>query len=396
MTRNRLPGAGTALLAIFLLTAVGTMLFEPAAGQGPALVPTFEWDPDWPRPLPEKWAVGPMVGVAVDDRDHIWVIHRRSVLLEDQRYTAAAQDPPIAECCVPAPPILEFDREGNLLSAWGGPGAGYEWPQREHGLHVDADGHVWTAGNGPDDAHVLKFTRDGTFVLQIGRQGRSGGNGDTRNLQRAADMKVDPATNELYVADGYGNRRVIVFDADTGAFKRMWGGFGNPPDASSAAAEDEPLDATGRGPDQFTNPPLQVTAVHCVTVADDGLVYVCDRDNRRIQVFALDGTYRTQLFINRAAPSRRSASRVAFSPDAEQRYLYVADFNSRVVVVERRSLAILDAFGGEGGGPGQFRGIHHLATDSSGNLYVAESNPGSRVQKFVYRGLGPASGSVAN
>jgi DNA-binding beta-propeller fold protein YncE len=176
----------------------------------------------------------------------------------------------------------------------------------------------------------------------------------------------------------------------------MWGGFGSRPDAPSGPAVDEPLDATGPGPDRFTNPPLQVTAVHCVTVADDGLVYVCDRDNRRIQVFTLDGTYRTQLFVNRAAPSRRSASRVAFSPDAAQRFMYVADFNSRVVVVERRTLAILDAFGSEGNGPGQFRGIHHLATDSSGNLYVAESNPGSRVQKFVYRGLGVPSASVAD
>ena len=379
MSSSRHVLAAGVLLVLLAALAVGQGALERAAaarGQGAGQVPRFEVDPGWPA-IPDTLNMGEVTSVAVDRQDHVWILHRPAS----------------------GPAVLEFDAAGRYLQGWGGPGDGYEWPAIAHGIFVDHKDNVWVggrSGEAPADDMLLKFTANGTLLLQIGRRGASAGNADTANLHQPADQFVHGATNELLVADGYGNRRVIVFDADTGAFKRMWGGFGNPPDASPAAAEDEPLDATGRGPDQFTNPPLQVTAVHCVTVASDGLVYVCDRDNRRIQVFALDGTYRTQLFINRAAPSRRSASRVAFSPDAEQRYLYVADFNSRVVVVERRTLAILDAFGSEGGGPGQFRGIHHLATDSSGNLYVAESNPGSRVQKFVYRGLGAPSGSVSN
>ena len=313
--------------------------------------------------------MGEVTSVAVDRDDHVWILHRPET----------------------APAVLEFDGSGRYLGGWGGPSDAYEWPAVAHGISVDYKNNVWIGGRSPDpptDDMLLKFTAAGELLLQIGRRGASGGNADTMNLRQPADQFVHEGTNELLVADGYGNRRIIVFDADSGEYKRMWGGFGNRPvDDRAGQAESEPLDATGPGPNQFTNPPLEVTAVHCVTVANDGLVYVCDRDNRRIQVFDLDGTYRTQMFLNRAAESRRSASRVAFSPDPAQRFMYVADFNSRVVIVERETLEILGAFGSEGSGPGQFQGIHHLATDSEGNLYVAESAPGSRVQKFVLRGM---------
>ena len=381
MMLKRLSGVGAVLLAIVLIRFVEPPLAEPAAAQSgqPVSAPTFEWDPTWPGPLPEKWAVGPVVGVSVDADDHIWVIHRQSVLLEDARYTAAAQDPPIAECCIPAPPILEFDRDGNLLSSWGGPGAGYEWPQREHGIHVDASGYVWTAGNGPDDAHILKFTRDGTFVLQIGRQGQSGGNQDTRNLQRAADMKVDPATNELYVADGYGNRRVIVFDADSGAFKRMWGAYGNRPDDADIGPYD---------PD--APPAQQFRTAHGIGISSDGLVYVGDRANDRVQVFTRDGAFVKEQFIARHTLLSGAASGVAFSADPAQQYLYVLDgANHRVWIALRESLEILGHFGRHGHWGGQLDVPHNVDVDSSGNLYITETLQGRRVQRFLYQGLAP-------
>ena len=371
MESGRLLVVPAILLAVLAALALGQRAVERAAAaqnRGAREAPRFEVDPRWPD-LPDSVAMGEVTSVAVDRNDHVWILHRPET----------------------APAVLEFDGSGRYLGGWGGPSDAYEWPAVAHGISVDYKNNVWIGGRSPDpptDDMLLKFTAAGELLLQIGRRGASSGNADTMNLRQPADQFVHEGTNELLVADGYGNRRVIVFDADSGEYKRMWGGFGNPPiDEPAGQAESEPLDATGRGPAQFTNPPLEVTAVHCVTVANDGLVYVCDRDNRRIQVFDLDGTYRTQMFLNRAAESRRSASRVAFSPDPEQRFMYVADFNSRVVIVERETLEILGAFGSEGSGPGQFQGIHHLAADSDGNLYVAESAPGSRVQKFVLRGM---------
>ena len=371
---------GATFLLLLAALGLGQRFLERVAvaqNQDTRQVPQFEVDPRWPT-IPDTVEMGEVSSVAVDRRDHVWILHRPDN----------------------GPAVLEFDEAGQFVQGWGGPASGYEWPTIAHGIFVDYKDNVWIGGRSavsPADDMMLKFTGGGTLLLQIGRRGQSAGNTDTTNLHQPADQFVYDETNELLVADGYGNRRVIVFDADTGVYKRMWGGFGNPPvDAPAVpdgttgrpvASPQADSDQTGLGPDQFTNPPMQVTAVHCVVVANDGLVYVCDRDNRRIQVFTLDGQYQAQLFINRAASSQRSVSRVRFSSDPEQRFMYVADFNARVVIVDRQTLEILDSFGSDGTGPGQFQGIHHLAADSNGNIYVAESNPGSRVQKFVFRGM---------
>ena len=381
MTRTLVLVVGAMLLAIVASRTVGPKVFETARAQRQqdVMMPTFQWDPTWPKPLPEKWAVGPVVGVSVDARDHIWIIHRRSALIQDERSTAAAQNPPIAECCVPAPPILEFDQAGNLVSSWGGPGTGYEWPQREHGIYVDANDYVWTAGNGAKDAHILKFTREGKFVLQIGRQGQSRGNNDTQNLQRAADMKVDPTTNELYVADGYGNRRIIVFDADTGAFKRMWGAYGNRP---------EDADIGAYHPD--APPARQFRTAHGVGISKDGLVYVGDRANDRVQVFKNNGAFVEEVFIAKHTRLAGSASGVTFSADPREQYLYVLDgANHRVWILLRESLEILGYFGRHGHWGGQLDVPHNVAVDNKGNLYITESL-GRRVQRFLHQGLAPA------
>jgi hypothetical protein len=247
------------------------------AGAMASAVPRYEVVASWPKPLPNKWLLGQVSGIAVDARDHVWVVHRPRTLSDDER--GAALTPPRSICCIPAPPVLEFDADGHLLSSWGGPGAGYEWPLNEHGIYIDSKENVWIAGNDKADHQILKFTRTGQFLLQIGKAGKTGGSNDTTLLGRPAHMEVDASTDELFVADGYQNRRIVVFDATTGHYKRHWGAYGRPP-------SDEPLPpyAPGQPPSlQFGNP-------HCARLSRDGLLYVCDRSNDRIQVFRKDGT----------------------------------------------------------------------------------------------------------
>jgi DNA-binding beta-propeller fold protein YncE len=336
-------------------------------------VPTFRVDPSWPQ-VPAKWQFGQVASVSVDADDHVWILQRPGTLGAEEKSKAA-------------PPVIEFTPEGKVARAWGGPGAGYEWPSSEHGIYVDPKGFVWIGGNGTNDHQILKFTKDGRFVMQIGRAGKSRGNSDTENLNQPADTFVHTPTNELVVADGYGNRRIIVFDADTGKFKRMWGAFGNRP--SDDPPNPAPADAQPEGAPQFVQP------VHAARVSKDGFVYVSDRGGKRVQVFRLDGTYVSQVFIGRECKAPEcgngsTAASTAFSTDADQRYLFVGNRSqAKVMVFERRTLTLLDAFGEWGSAPGQFGTLHHMASDSKGNLYVTEVTPlrpeNRRVQKFVLR-----------
>jgi len=332
------------------------------------LVPKFEVDPSWPM-LPNNWVLGSVASVDVDSRDHVWIYHRPRSVDEEQRENAA-------------PAVLEFDTEGDFVQGWGGPGDGYEWPANEHGIEVDNQDHVWLGGNGggeSSDDMLLKFTRDGQLVMQIGGRNTSGGNADTDNLNRPSEVAVYSDTNEVFVADGYGNRRVIVFDADTGGYKRMWGAFQNEP--IDASAEQPPPDAELG--------PLQFGTVHGIEVSNDGLVYVSDRDLNRIQVFSIDGTYQTQVFVNRNA-NANSVAGLTFSPDPMQQFVFVADLgNNRIHILDRQTLEVLDSFGEQGMEPGQFGGVHHLAIDSQGNLYTAEAQEGRRAQKLVLTGMVP-------
>ena len=350
---------------------------ESATSGGP-VAPRFEVDPLWPKPLPNHWVIGSTVGVTVDSRDHVWIIHTRSSL--NDREAKAGVLTPVGECCTPAPPVLEFDAEGNLVGSWGGPGDGYDWPTTNHGIAVDPMDNVWIGGNGPDDAHILKFTRNGQFLLQMGKPGGNAGSRDATNFGRAAKVSFDVAANEAFVADGYLNRRVAVLDMSTGAMKRYWGAYGNPPDDTDLGAYDPDAPPAP----QFRNP------VHCAEPTLDGLVYVCDRVNDRIQVFRKDGTFVSEL---RVAPQTRGGGSVwdiAFSRDPAQTYIFLADGgNERVRIIERKTMEILTSFGDGGRQPGQFFGVHSIATDSSGNLYTTETFEGKRVQKFVNLGLAP-------
>jgi DNA-binding beta-propeller fold protein YncE len=297
--------------------------------------------------------------------------------------------------------VLEFDPEGTLVSAWGGPGQGYEWPDLEHGIYVDTRDNVWLGGGGEKDAQLLKFTRQGRFLLQIGRKGQGTGSNDIRNLGAAANMTVDEATNELYVADGYVNHRVIVFDATSGAYKRHWGAYGKRPDDSYFTQSGERLPSPFSGAVQNENrpsqydpdgpPPPQFRIVHVVRIAKDGLVYVCDRTNDRIQVFRKDGTFVKEQFIARATLGSGSVWDIGFSTDPEQRHLVVLDgTNQQVYILLRDTLEVVSGFGQAGRWAGQFYGAHNLGVDSHGNLFVGETYEGKRVQRFVYQGLGPA------
>jgi DNA-binding beta-propeller fold protein YncE len=346
--------------------------------------PEYHVDPFWPRPLPNHWIVGAVVGVAVDRRDHVWITHRPSTLQPNETRSIWKA----------APPVLEFDAEGTLVSSWGGPGAGYEWPQLEHGIYLDDHDNVWLGGGGDKDAQILKFTRDGKFLMQIGRQGKGQGSNDTANLGGAANMVVDHDTNELYVADGYVNHRVIVFDAGTGAYKRHWGAYGRRPDDEYFTRSGERLPGPFSGAVQNENkpsqydpsapPPPQFRIVHAVRISRDGLVYVCDRTNNRLQVFRKDGTFVQEAFLARETFGSGSVWDIGFSTDPDQTWIVVPDgTNQQVYVLERKSLRVVSTFGGAGRWAGQFYGAHNLAINSKGDLFITETYEGKRVQKFA-------------
>ena len=357
--------------------ALGFASLPSATGQAP---PSFTVDPLWPRPLPDHWLLGSVTGVAVDAQDHIWVVHRGYDSMTARTEIGAATSPRTSEeCCVPAPPVLEFDGAGTLVGHWGGPGQGYEWPQSNHGVHVDYKGNVWIGGNGEKDAHILKFTKDGKFLLQVGRFDKNGGSNDPENFGRVAKIWVDPKTNEAYIADGYRNKRVAVIDADTGKMKRYWGAYGNKPDDTNLGA----YDPSAPPAQQFRNP------VHCVERSNDGLVYVCDRANDRLQVFQPDGTFVKEAFYAKNTRGSGSVWDITFSKDPNQKFVMLADGqNERVRIIVRDTLEEIASFGDGGRQPGQFYGVHSIASDSKGNLYTTETYEGKRLQKFVYKGLG--------
>jgi DNA-binding beta-propeller fold protein YncE len=394
--KRTLPIAAAVALAASILSA-----------QAP---PSFQVDPLWPKPLPNHWLLGSVTGVAVDAQDHIWVVHRGYDSMTPRTEIGAATSPKTSdECCVPAPPVLEFDPAGHLVSHWGGPGDKYEWPVSPGGIVVDAKGSVWVTAAGPPeipgsanatgrgrgtastaatpaggaattgqagrgtgrggaaaappkpvDAHVLKFSRKGEFLLQIGKAGMPGAADSTTGLNRPFGVDVDAAGSEVYVADGYANRRVVVFDAATGAYKRHFTGSG----------------------DGFKN-------LSCAKVAKDGTVYVCDRGNNRVQAFDKAGKFLKQGVVSPATLSTGSVWDIALSKDPQQRFLFVAaGHDQKIFVLRRDTLAVVGSFGDGGRYPGAFYSVGSVAVDSKGNLYTGETLEGKRVQKFILKGGG--------
>jgi DNA-binding beta-propeller fold protein YncE len=373
---------GATFLAVLIALGIGSVAFEKRARVEAAgvQVPMFEVDPMWPKPLPNHWVLGMTIGVSVDSNEHVWIIHRGATLEPKEVY--ASTNPPGSDCCLPAPPVLEFDQAGNLIGHWGGPGQGYDWPDSNHGITADYKGNIWIGGNGAGNNQILKFTQEGKFLMQVGHPKASKGSNDTENLNRPAKLFIDKATNEVYVADGYQNHRVIVYDADTGAYKRHWGAYGHKPDDTNLGRYDPDAPPA----QQFRNP------VHCAELANDGLLYVCDRVNDRIQVFKKDGSFVKEVFIAKRTLGDGSVWDIAFSKDPQQKYIYLADgANEKIYIMQRDTLEILTSFGDGGRQPGQFYAVHSIATDSKGNIYTTETYRGQRLQRFMYKGMGPVT-----
>jgi DNA-binding beta-propeller fold protein YncE len=389
---------GGSLLALVAAAGVGSPTFVrtlAAQGRGAAQAPKLEVEPLWPKPFPQKkaWILGSVTGVVVDGQDRIWVAHRGVDSLQTNE-KGPTLEPWASSCCFAAPQILAFDVAGNLVSSWDPKsGSGYDWPVNPSGIAVDDKGNVWVgsglptpslapAGRGgrggapaapppPADAQVLKFAKDGKFLLQIGKAGKTEGSDSQTGFNRPGALAVDSAANELFVADGFGNHRIAVFDANTGAFKRSWGAYG-----------EKPTDTDPGTYDPNAAPSKQFHTLSCVKIAKDGMVYVCDRQNDRIQVFQKDGKFVKEAFVSKTTTGDGSVWDVAFSPD--QRLLYVADgHDKKVWILDRSSLETIGSFGDGGRYPGLFYGVGSVAVDSKGNVYTGETYDGKRVQKFV-------------
>ena len=363
----------TSLNHAVLIAAVSVVSATWLATDAPAQtrsLPTFEVVASWAK-VPDKWRLGDASSFAIDAQDNVWLLHRPRTLKGEQ-------------AAIAAPPVMVFDAAGNFIRAWGGAASGYDWPEREHGIHIDYKGFVWIGGNNcptsglaglkpvADDA-LLKFAPDGKLAMQIGHSNQSKGDADTANVHRAADAWVHPSSNEVFVADGYGNHRVIVFDADSGAFKRMWGAFGKPPGGDDSCAI--------VGPKSFPDAegPAHYNVAHAIRVANDGTVYLADRENRRVQMFTKDGKFVKQL-IRTSAPFARN---LALSPDPEQQFLYVGA-DKGIAVVDRKAFEVIGTIAP----PGILGAGHHIATDSKGNIYLAQTTSG--LQKLAFKGLSPA------
>jgi sugar lactone lactonase YvrE len=390
--RRYIFGASVAAIAVVAFASSQPVIAQNQK-QG---VPIFEVDPNFPT-LPEHMLLGGVGGATADSHGNVWVIHRPHTL-EEGNATENGWGP--------APPVVEFSPTGKYLQGWGGPtkNGQYQWFNRgglhsafaecqsctaekrlngdgrpgsgEHGIAIDAHDNVWLTGNGDGDGQVLKFTKDGKFLLQIGKEGVGVDSSDTTHLSRPAGITVYDKTNEVFVADGYGNRRVIVFDANTGAYKRHWGAYGNKPDDKASKARQ----ASGQGPAQFNTP-------HGIEVSNDGTVYVTDRANNRVQAFTLEGKFIKEGFIKRESQGTGTAFGVGLSADVAQRFLYIADgSNERIAILDRQSLQEIGHIGGPGRKAGEFFHLHSLDVDPQGNIVTGESQ-GYRVQKFVFKGL---------
>ncbi len=386
VNRRRSVVLAAGLLAAVVLQGVAQARLDAVVSAQTVQAPIFQVDPYWPKPLPNGWVYGTVIGVAVDAQDNVYIVHR-GVSGDEAN---AEGDSPTAECCFSAPPVVQFDPDGNMVRAWGGPSATdeYVWPQSNHGLGIDAMGNIWIGGNGGPDSHVLKFTQDGQYLGTYGEPNQPIDSNAMNHFGRVADVEFDHAANEAYFADGYGNIRVAVVDIDTGEIKRYWGAYGNRPDDDYQPVGDRAADdwmADDYQEQQFRGP------VHCAEPSNDGLVYVCDRQNNRVQVFRTDGTYVREAYYTPDTKGDGATWDLTFSPDPEQSFLYIADGkNARIRIIDRQTMQEVSTLGMGGRYPGQFQAPHSIDSDSQGNLYLTETYEGRRLHKFIYMGVGPA------
>ena len=417
---------GTAMTVALAGLGLSVMHSGSAVAQGTpgsTMVPKFSVDPLWPKPLPNHWLMGNVIGVGVDKQDNVWVVHRPGTLEAKESYLTRKE----SDCCTAAPDVLEFNTAGNVVKSWGRADAakGHDWPSSNHGITVAPDGTIWIGANGAGqpglppgtaefyaaaarprtpppaarapaaggataggegggevgryhDSFMLHYTVDGKFLGEIGTANGSKGSLDTNNVRGVAAIRFLP-DGTLVAADGYGNHRVSEWDPKTGKNVRIWGAYGKPP-------SDAPIPHYNVDSPQFGNP------VHCAQPSTDGILYVCDRTNNRIQTFKFDGTYLKQYNLEVNTKGDGAPWEIAFSTDAAQKYMYVSDgSNEKIHVFDRPSMKELYSFGGGGRTPGEFYAVHSIVTDSKGNIITTETYRGQRVQKFLYQGLVPLS-----
>ena len=387
---------GVVAVSLVLVMPIARAL--PAGGQRDD-IPRYVNDPSWPKPFPHHWVMGQVGGLAIDTHDRIWVLQRAlpySVDGQGAKHDLAPADR--------MPALMVFDVQGNIVKSWGRQGYVPDWPKSEHGLWIDAGGNVWIGGNAPGDRQLLKFTADGQQLLEIGHPTSAPrDNADTAMLGEPAGIEVDSSAHEVYISDGYLNSRIVVYDSDTGKFKRGWGAYGvalhavaNPPEPTGAAAStlghyvrEGPDYVPGESPEkQFRTP------VHCVHLSTDGLVYVCDRRNDRIQVFTKQGKFLKEFLVHRETRDNGSVWTLSFSHDPAQKYLFVGDgINQRIWVLRRKDGEEVSNFGA-----GYIYYVHQAALDSKGNYYIGDvggagprpvQGSGKSIQKFVLQDKTP-------
>jgi len=369
-------------IAVAIPFAIALASHPLSAAEKSASAPLYHVDPYWPQQLPNNWILGQVGGLTVDQQGHVWVLQRPRTVPEVALGLAA--NPPTTACCTTAPAVLEFGADGKVMRSWGGPGFVADWPDTEHGIHVDGDGNVWITGNGRTDRLVIKFSPEGKQLLTIGKKSDAPlNNQDTSMLGRPSGLAVDDAAHEVFIADGYLNSRVMVFDSNTGIFKRGWGAYG---------AKLEEISNAPRARYTPGQPPAkQLNLVHCLAMSKDGLIYICDRTNDRIQVFSKEGQFVSEFIVHPETQGMGSVVNLGFSGDPGQQFLIVADDgNSMVRLLRRKDGMEIASFGHRGHNAGQFEALHQLAVDQRGNIYTGEAGGGMRIQKFsVVRNANP-------
>ncbi len=403
------------LAAVVVPASLGVLVIFATLGAQAPVVPRYRFDPDWPQPLPNKWKIGGITGLALDKDENIWVLNRPNDLTDIELH--AELNPPTADCCVHPPAMIHFDKQGRVIGSFDAP--------QGHGMDVDSKGFVYIGQdtvrkydprtgrvvgevprapereNGPAPPPPPRVPGRGSagpvagFLTPPGGRGRGGaGEGAARSAAALAfrkkyppttpmivgqveEIRIDEPANEIYVADSYLGGRVMVFDLTTFAFKRGWGAYGHK--LSEITTDDADRAYTPGGP-----MPKEFRGHLTINISNDGLVYAADRNANRIHVTTKDGRFLKEFIVAPETGEGGSTGGVAFSPDRQQRLLYISDLtNNHIWFLNREDGRILGRMGSMGENGGQFFGLHMIAVDSRGNIYTGEVFQGERVQRFV-------------
>jgi hypothetical protein len=389
---------GVFAIAVVLALAAGVAV-KTQGGARQAVdkdgAPMFKVDPFWPKPLPNKWGMQQVTGIGIDpSNDHVWFLNRAAAANPDETGGAGGR----LDCCIQGPELIEVDQDGNVVHSWGEKGTTEKWPTALQTVIVDSKGFVWVAGTGAQDS-IEKYTKDGKLVWDFGHRPAADDknfketNQNTDAFVSKGRFQLDESQNEIYIIN---QKRVVIYDMTTGAFKRGWGGHGMPLSEITNDALPK-YKWTGGPPTEEKNlsPDL-----HFVEITKDRKVYVGERGQNRIEVFTTDGKFLQEFYVSPNTPSQRAEDcgglyskdfppcgttyKLAISRDAQQKFMYVADgTNDKVWILDRASGKTIGSFGRNGTYAGQFHWINAIVIDSKGNLFTGEVEENKRIQKFV-------------